>query len=225
MLTKRPQTATINPQSHAEKIRQDARRFVDALAARLGELETMARLAKTFEAFNAEVYADFKRLYLGFSELCEEFQVLSHLTEESLSQFERAASTHWQEHQALEDYFRRLQVPMLHAVIRTNLRLLQVWEDRLRCGEGLPYGAHEVFLETVRIIRHARAELLRPRYVEQLEEAALADADCAEQLLRTLLGQAPQLFDFAARTADPAEEKDAFHTSLTVPAWPLGARA
>lgn len=224
MLTKRPQTATINPQSQAEKIRKDARRFVDALAARLGELEKMARLARTFVSFDAEVYADFKRLYLDFSELCEEFQVLSHLTEDSLSNFERAASSHWQEHQELEDYFRRLQVPMLHAVIRTNLRLLQVWEDRLRRGEGLPYGAHEVFLETVRVIRNARAELLRPRYVEQLDEAALAEADRAEHLLRTLLAGAPRLFDFAADDHH-ADEEDAFYTALTVPDWPVNAGA
>jgi hypothetical protein len=70
-------------------------------------------------------------------------------------------------------------------------------------GEGLPYGAYEVFLETVRIIHHARSELLRPRYVALLDDAAMQDADRADRLLRTLIAKAPRLFDFAANLALP----------------------
>lgn len=160
----------------------------------------MAGLAKQYDVFNTEEYAQFKLLFLNFSELCEEFQLLSHLTEDSLANFERAAADHWDEHRKLEEYFRKLQVPMLHAVIRTNLRLLRVWDDRLQRGEGLPYGAHEVFLETVRVIHNARSELLRPRYIALLDDAALQDADRADRLLRTLISQAPRLFDFAANS-------------------------
>ncbi len=158
----------------------------------------MATLARKYDVFNTDEYARFKQLFLNFSELCEEFQLLSHLTEESLANFERAAVGHWNEHRKLDEYFRKLQIPMLHAVIRTNLRLLRVWDDRLQRGEGLPYGAREVFLETVRVIHNARSELLRPRYVSLLDEAAVEDADRADRLLRTLISQAPHLFDFAA---------------------------
>jgi len=159
----------------------------------------MARLAKHYNVFNTNEYAQFKQLFLHFSDLCEEFQLLSHLTEDSLSNFERAAEKDWTEHRQLEEYFRNLQIPMLHAVIRTNLRLLKVWDDRLRQGQGLPYGAREVFLETVRIIHNARNELMRPRYIALLDETALQDADRADRLLRTLIQQAPQLFDFSVR--------------------------
>jgi hypothetical protein len=117
---------------------------------------------------------------------------------------------------------------MLHAVIRTNLRLLRVWDDRLQRGEGLPYGAHEVFLETVRVIYNARTELLRPRYVSQLDEDALADADRAERLLRTLIAEAPKLFDFAAAGSSPPASStpdDAFYMNLAVPDWPINVSA
>lgn len=175
----------------------------------------MAGLAKKYDVFNTDEYGQFKQLFLSFSELCEEFQLLSHLTEDSLANFERAAADHWAEHRQLEEYFRKLQVPMLHAVIRTNLRLLRVWDDRLQRGEGLPYGAHEVFLETVRVIHNARSELLRPRYVALLDEEAMQEADRADRLLRTLIAEAPRLFDFAADTGIPptlatdAEDLDA----------------
>jgi hypothetical protein len=178
-------------------VRKDARRFVDALALRLHELEYMAKQAKRFDIFSNEEYAEFKGLFLNFSELCEEFQLLSHLTELSLAKFERAGKDHWIEYQELDGYFRQLQVPMLHAVIRTNLHLLRVWDDRMQRGEGLPYGSREVFMETVRIIHNARTELLRPRYVALLDEAALRDAERADRLLRVLISRSPTLFNFA----------------------------
>lgn len=157
----------------------------------------MAGRAKQYDVFSAADYSRFKKLFLNFGELCEEFQLLSHLTEDSLAKFERAAADQWNEHRELEEYFRKLQVPMLHAVIRTHLHLLGIWEDRLQHGEGLPYGSREIFLETIRVIQNARAELLRPRYAPFLEDAALEDADRADRLLRALMSKAPQFDDFS----------------------------
>jgi hypothetical protein len=96
-------------------------------------------------------------------------------------------------------------VPMLRAMIRTNLRLLKVWDLRLQAGEGLPYGSRELFRETVRIVDTARNELLRPRYMELLEEDALQDAAQADKLLRNLIAKAPQLFDFLESQTIDAE--------------------
>ncbi|HLN22504.1 MAG TPA: hypothetical protein VK558_00820 [Patescibacteria group bacterium] len=180
----------------ADKVRRDARRFVDGLAERLVELDRMAKKARRFNVFNPKEYAEFKSLFLGFTDLSEEFQMLSHLAEDSLASFERAGINHWAEHKELEEYFRRLQIPMLRQLISTNLRLLKVWDDRLQRGEGLPYGAREVFQETVRVIYNAKTQLLRPRYVALLDESALHDADRAERLLRMLIRKAPKLFNF-----------------------------
>jgi hypothetical protein len=191
------------PRYIAEKRQEEARRFIEALAARLVELEQLARHAKRFRVFSAEHYGEFKELFLSFRDLSDEFQILSHLTEQSLGVRDEPDGEDAAGLESLDDYFRRLQVPMLHAVISTNLRLLRIWDDRLRRGEGLPYGAYELFIETVRIIHTARIELLRPRYVALLDEAALRDADRAERLLRTLLQYAPQLVEFAAGEATP----------------------
>lgn len=184
-------------QSAADKVRRNARRFVDGLAERLAELDDMSRKAKRFNVFNTDEYAEFKALFLDFTDLSEEFQLLSTLAEDSLANYERAGVNHWAEHKELEEYFRRLQVPMLRQVISTNLRLLKVWDDRLQRGEGLPYGAREVFVETIRVIYNAKTQLLRPRYVALLDDFALRDADRAERLLRLLIRRAPKLFDFA----------------------------
>jgi hypothetical protein len=146
-------------------------------------------------------YAEFKTLFLNFRDLCDEFQVLSHLAQDSLSQFELFGQRHCGEYVNLERYFHKLQVPMLRAVIRTNLRLLRVWDTRLQQGEGLPYGSRELFIETIRIIHNARIELLRPRYLLLLDDDALQDAERAERLLQALVAQAPILFNFAS----PAE--------------------
>ncbi|MDR3435711.1 hypothetical protein [Telmatospirillum sp.] len=183
--------------SEFRKIRHDARRYVDALALRLGELEQLAAQATQFTVFNADEYSQFKELFLRFSQLCEEFQILSHVTEEALANFEGSIANSQTERHELADAFRRLQVPMLHAVIRTNLRLLRVWEDRLRHSEGLPIGSRELLHETARIIRHTREELLRPRYAELLDDGALEDAAAADKILRSLITEAPRLFDFA----------------------------
>ena len=180
-----------------ETVRRDARRFVDALASRLGELEHLAEAAKRFQVFSAAEYVEFQRLFRSFSELSEEFQILSHITEDSLGRFRRSEEAEWIEHKRLDEYFRRLQIPMLHSVIRTNLHLLRVWDDRWRRGQGLPYGAREVFIETIRVIYNARAELLRPRYLALLDETAARDADRANRMLRVLVQQAPSLFNFA----------------------------
>lgn len=192
----RVMTATSTEQANAEKLRHELRRFVDALADRLGELDKLAHLALRFTVFSTEEYTEFKQLFLNFRDLCDEFQMLSRLAEVSLAAMTHEDEDAGAEAAELEENYRKLQVPMLRAMIKTNLRLLHVWDDRLRCGEGLPYGARELFHETVRIIDTARNELLRPRYMELLEEDALADAAKADKLLRTLIAGAPQLFDF-----------------------------
>jgi hypothetical protein len=195
-------TGAISLEKTAEERRHDARRFVDTLAVRLRELENLAHSARRFSAFNADEYTEFKRLFLCFSDLADEFQLLSHLTEEALARFNRGGGEHWVQHKELDEYFRRLQVPMLYQVISTNLHLLRVWDDRLQSGEGLPFGARELFVETIRVIHYARMQLLRPRYVEVLDEEALQQADRAERLLRTLIAHAPRLFDFACGSTD-----------------------
>ena len=192
----RMMTQTSTEQANAEKLRQELRRFVDALASRLGELDKLAHLALRFNVFSSDEYTEFKQLFLTFRDLCDEFQMLSRLAETSLASINHSDHDAHEEATELEETYRKLQVPMLRAMIKTNLRLLRVWDDRLRCGEGLPYGSRELFRETVRIIDTARNELLRPRYMELLEEEALEDAAKADKLLRTLIASAPQLFDF-----------------------------
>lgn len=198
-------TANSTEQANAEKLRHELRRFVDALADRLAELDKLAHLALRFNVFSSEEYAEFKQLFLTFRDLCDEFQMLSHLAESSLASINHHDHEAHEEAAELEETYRKLQVPMLRAMIKTNLRLLRVWDDRLRGGEGLPYGSRELFRETVRIIDTARNELLRPRYMELLEEEALEDAAKADKLLRSLIASAPQLFDFLESQTIDAE--------------------
>jgi hypothetical protein len=205
------------PQIKEENARHNAWRFVDSLKVRLGELERMARLAKNNNVITAIEYVKFKKLFTDFCELCEEFQILSRLTEDSLTKTGQTEDNKGTSHRELEEYFHKLQVPMLRAVIRTNLRLLRVWDNRLQRGEGLPYGVYEVFLETVRVIYNARSELLRPRYIALLDDIAMEDADRADRLLRTLILQAPQLFNFATNIAFPdlmRTDDDVLNTSI-----------
>jgi hypothetical protein len=201
----RMMTANNSEQANAEKVRLELKRFVGALADRLTELEKLAQLARRFNVFSADEYAEFKQLFLTFRDLCDEFQMLSRLAEASLASLDLRDKDSAEEAAELEATYRTLQVPMLRAMIRTNLRLLKVWDQRLQAGEGLPYGARELFRETVRIIDTARNELLRPRYMELLEEDALEDAAQADKLLRTLIARAPQLFDFLESQTIDAE--------------------
>jgi hypothetical protein len=196
MQASRIMTANNSEQAHAEKARQELRRFVGALGDRLGELEQLAQLAHRFRVFSTDDYAEFKQLFLTFRDLCDEFQMLSRLAESSLANLDQSVKDNLDAATEMEATYRKLQAPMLRAMIRTNLRLLRVWDQRLQAGEGLPYGSRELFRETVRIVDTARNELLRPRYMELLEEEALEDAAKADKLLRTLIAKAPQLFDF-----------------------------
>jgi hypothetical protein len=198
-------TANNSEQANAERTRLEARRFVGALGDRLGELEKLAQLARRFNVFSADEYAEFKQLFLTFRDLCDEFQMLSRLAESSLANLESQDPDNADEAAQMEATYRELQVPMLRAMIRTNLRLLKVWDQRLQAGEGLPYGSRELFRETVRIVDTARNELLRPRYMELLEEEALEDAARADKLLRNLIARAPQLFDFLESQTIDAE--------------------
>src|ERR1700761_562433 len=183
MQTIRAMAATNTEQANAERVRHELRRFVDSLGERLSELEKLAQLARRFNVFSADEYSEFKSLFLNFRDLCDEFQTLSRLAESSLANMPNGRD---EEAMEMEATYRKVQVPMLRAMIRTNLRLLRVWEDRLQSGEGLPDGSRELFRETVRIINHAREELLRPRYMELLEEEALDEAAEADRLLRHL---------------------------------------
>lgn len=184
------------PAGEEDNARREARLFIDSLAERLSELRRLANLAGKFDIFSQEEYVEFRRLFEEFRSLCEEFQLLSHVTEKALNKWGWNTDVQRQERELLEEYFRRLQIPMLQSVITTNLRLLRIWDDRLQRGEGLPYGARELFLDTIRVIHKARTELLRPRYIILLDEAALHDAERATRLLKELVDKAPALFDF-----------------------------
>ena len=200
----------VDRHSEREKIRTDCRRFIDSLAIRLGELEEVARKAKRFHVFSRDEYAQFRCVFENFRELTEEFQMLSEVTENSLERFKRDEIVASEEQQNLGDYFVRMQVPMLHGVISTNLSLLKVWDDRLQRGEELPLGAYELFVQTLRIIFNAREELMRPCYATLLDEKALREADRVERLLRTLMRRAPKLLDFmpSGRLPDWMDDPD-----------------
>lgn len=190
-------------QAGREKVREESRRFIDSLATRFEELDKLARKAKNFHVFSPDQLAEFRFLFSNFRELSEEFLMLSQLTEKLLDKFQTDEIAATEEHRKLDDYFVRLQVPMLHRVISTNLRLLKVWDDCVQCGEDLPYGAYELFRETLRIIYYARVELLRPCYTKLLDEAALRDVNRVERLLHTLMQRAPKLLEFMADDAPP----------------------
>jgi cell fate (sporulation/competence/biofilm development) regulator YlbF (YheA/YmcA/DUF963 family) len=201
MTPTRSAATSSSEQAIEERLRLEARRFVTALTSRLAELENLAQLARRFNVFSADEYTEFKQLFLNFRDLCEEFQVLSRMAEYSLDHIDHRNVEAHHEAVELDATFRALQVPMLSAMIRTNLRLVRVWESRLRAGEGMPYGSKELFRETVRIIDTARSELLRPRYLALLEDQALEDAEEADRLLKTLIRRSPTLFDFVESDA------------------------
>ncbi len=180
----------------ADKIRDDARRYIDSLAERLVELESLARMAQQFGYYRPQQYSMFRKVYEEFTQRAEEFQLLAYVAEEALESLASHRSTKQDEYRELEENFRKLQVPMLRQVIRTNLKLLKVWDDRLRQGAGLPIGAKEVFLDSVRVVHDAKTQLLRPRYEAMLDDATVEDADRAHRLLKTLMENAPALFDF-----------------------------
>jgi hypothetical protein len=182
--------------AESEKARVEARRFIDSLAERFYELDKLSLQAKRLNHISDNEYASFRNLFESFSMLSGEFQGLSHLTEGRLLKIEHNDASKEKEHQELSEQFSRLQVPMLCAVINTNMRLLKAWDDRLQFGESLPLGAFELFLQTLRIISDARIELKRPCYAEWLDEEALREADRVERLLDVLMERAPKLREF-----------------------------
>jgi hypothetical protein len=201
MQSTHPGSAITTEETSAKKLRSDATLFVDSLTKRLKELENLAEMARKYDAFSSDQYGQFKQLFLTFGNLCQEFQLLNHLVETALADISGQDRSGREEVEALRAAFLDLQVPMLKAIIGTNLRLLRVWEDRLRCGEGLPYGSRELFYETMRIIDVARNELIRPRYLALLDEDALAEAEQADRLLKLLIKRTPILCDFVASEA------------------------
>ena len=60
-----PRQEPVNTVAESNSARRAARRFVDALAVRLVELDRLATTAQRFEQFDAESYAEFRRLF-GF---------------------------------------------------------------------------------------------------------------------------------------------------------------
>jgi hypothetical protein len=194
-------------QTEREKVRAESRRFIDSLATRFDELDKLASKAKQLHVFSPEQLTEFRHLFGNFRELSDEFLMLSQITEKSLDKFQKDELESSDEHKRLDEYFVRLQVPMLHRVISTNLRLLKIWDDCVQCGEDLPYGAYDLFRETLRIIYHARVELLRPCYAELLDEAALRDVNRVERVLGTLMQRAPKLLEFVAEDAPDWQKK------------------
>lgn len=178
-----------------KKVRAESRRFVGSLSVRFGELEKLARKAKDFQVCGPAQLNEFRHLFMLFRALSDEFLSLSELTKRSLDKFRRDETAGPDEYDALDDHFRRLQVPILQHMISTNLRLLRIWDDCLRCGESLPYGAYDLFLDTLRIIYQARTELAQPRYAGLLDEVILRNADRVDRLLDTLMKRAPQLLE------------------------------
>jgi hypothetical protein len=212
MRTKRPMSVVQTEQATIDKARDEARQRLATLTTRLDELTVTAERAIRFDVFAIDDYAAFKRDFFAFRTLCEEFQALSEITKSAIDRLETCGRRLWGEADALRAQYHDLQVPLMRTVLYTSLHLLVVWEDRLTNGDGLPIGAHEMFLDTLHTINRVRSELLRPRYLAALDDATLADAERVEKVLRTLMGQAPTLLDFpaAAGPLPAAEGNDAW---------------
>ena len=196
---------------------------MDVLSARLAVLETTARQAMRFNAFAIAEYGAFKDFFLDFRRQCEEFQALSQIAQDSINRLELCGKALWHECSIMQATFYGLQVPLMRSVVQTNLRLLRVWEDRLTRGDGLPFGTHEMFMQTVHTLALVRAELLRPRYLDILADEDLEDAEEADKLLHKLAKEAPVLFNFPEppttskrreTTIDPWAQLDAFFLRL-----------
>jgi hypothetical protein len=188
-------------EQNIDSLRNESRRFIDALATRLGELGELAREADQYKGFDFSFYPAFRRSYDEFMRLAEEFQLLSHVTEETLVELRaargpRGTEDQRQELDSLDSYFRQLQIPMLREVIQTNFRLLKVWDNRLKQGNGLPYGSKQIFIETLRILQAARRALTRPENAPFLDDQTKETAGRAEDLLLTLREIAPDLVPF-----------------------------
>jgi hypothetical protein len=186
-----------------DKVRAESRRFIDSLATRFAELDAMAAKVKDVHVFSPAQLAAFHHLFATFRAQSDEFLALSQVTARALAKYREDDQADVAERQRLDANFHNLQVPMLHRMISTNLRLLRIWDDCIRCGEALPYGAYEIFLETLRIIYQARIELLRPCYAGLLDETALKDADRVERLLGTLMRRAPRLLELVTGETPP----------------------
>jgi hypothetical protein len=218
MLPIRPFSITLTQQAATAKLRSHAHELMTVLASRLTELEGTANRAERFDSYAIDQYDSFKKYFLTLRNQCAEFQALSHITHDAISKLELCGNDQWPDCSAMLADFHKTQVRLLNIVVSANLRLLKVWEDRLTQGEGLPFGTHEMFMETVHTIHLVREELLRPRYLLLLEDQALEDAEQTEQLLRKLVIHAPALFDFGgkmARKADPWTKIDDFFVKLS----------
>ncbi len=179
-----------------DKVRLLARQYVDALSSRLKELHVLAKQANTFTSYTAQNYPAFRKLCSVFTKRSQEFQGLSSLIENALSQFPQMSDFQQNEKRELEKNFRYLQVPMLTQIILTSSQLLGVWRDRLEKKVPLPIDVQENFMEMVKIVQDAKFHLEQPEYATLVNSDILETAETALQFLDVLINQAPTLKDF-----------------------------
>ncbi len=179
-----------------DKVRLLARQYVDALAVRLQELQSLAKQANTFKSYTPQNYPAFRKLCGVFTKRSQEFQGLSSLIENALSQFPQATEYQNLEKSELEKNFRYLQVPMLTQLVMTSMQLLSVWRDRLDHKVPLPIDVQENFMEMVKIIQDAKLHLEQPEYSPLIHVSVLTTAQDALTFLDVLINQAPTLKDF-----------------------------
>ncbi|MBF0392959.1 MAG: hypothetical protein HQL38_09780 [Alphaproteobacteria bacterium] len=180
----------------SDHLRRTARIYVDALAERLDELSRLATQARTIRGYSVDTYPTFKAIYYEFLRQSDEYQGLSYLAQEAIAALPQEDDGQRAAQRELADNFRQLQVPMLREVIRTNFRLLRIWEDRVTQGVELPLDSRQAFLDCVRVIHEAKSQLQREEYAPLLDPETLEIADRAKRLLETLLERAPNLVEF-----------------------------
>jgi len=204
-----PEMASKGATEHAvaAKRQNDVQRYIHALIDRLAELKAMADLARKFRVFSDQQCAEFKVLFLKFRDLCDEFQTLSGLTAILMARINKRKPYDAEAAAIMKGHYESLQVGMLEVMTGTLMHLLQLWRDRLADGNKLPLGTHEILQETVRVIFTARLELLRPRYIEALDEAALTSADEAGRLVKMLLKRSPKYAEFSTPGDDPIDRE------------------
>ena len=204
-----PEMASKGATEHAvaAKRQNDVQRYIHALIDRLAELKAMADLARKFRVFSDQQCAEFKVLFLKFRDLCDEFQTLSGLTAILMARINKRKPYDVEAAAIMKGHYESLQLGMLEVMTETLLHLLQLWRDRLADGGKLPLGTHEILHETVRVIFTARLELLRPRYIEALDEAALTSADEAGRLVKMLLARSPKYAEFSSAGDDPIDRE------------------
>jgi hypothetical protein len=202
MSNKNPLRRPSGTPSRSDKLQVEAKRFITSLIGRLDELRSLSDLARRLDVFSDVEFLRFTDLYARYEAMCEEFQVLSELTAHTLSNIDRKPEDRRQAIVEMAETLDKLQLAMIQLSIRSHCELLRLWRDRLGSTIETPLAAREILKNTVRIIFTTRLEMLRPRYVELLDDQSVADAEEAGQLLRTLFGRVPRINSFAASDAE-----------------------